>query len=94
MSQLGLTCFAASVDRTEVSRAFAEWTGTSLPLLSDEDGEVARDYGILDEEQRTAARCTFFIGRDGRILAIDREISPSSAANDIRVKAQGLGMTA
>ena len=92
MSRSGLACFAASVDRPEVSRAFAEWTGAGLPLLSDPDGDIARDYGVLDEEHGTAARWTFFIGRDGRILAVDREVSPTSHGGDVLARAQELGM--
>lgn len=92
MNQLGLACFAASVDRPEVSRAFAEWTGAGLPLLSDPDGEVARDYGVLDEERGMASRWTFFIGRDGRILSVDREVSPTSHGTDVLARVQELGM--
>jgi peroxiredoxin Q/BCP len=92
LSRLGLACFAASVDRPEVSRAFAEWAGAGLPLLSDPDGDIARDYGVLDEEHGTAARWTFFIGRDGRILAVDREVSPTSHGGDVLARAQELGM--
>lgn len=75
-----------------MSRAFAEWTGVGVPLLSDADGEVARAYGAFNEELGTAARWTFFIGRDGRILAVDREVSPTSHGDDILAKAQDLGM--
>lgn len=77
-----------------MSRAFAEWTGAGLPVLSDVDGEVARAYGAFDEELGTAARWTFFIGRDGRILSVDREVSPTSHGGDIAAKVQDLGMAA
>jgi len=94
LNELGVICFAASLDKPEVSRAFAEWTGAGLPILSDADGEVARAYGVFDEELGTAARWTFFIGRDGRILSVDREISPTSHGADIVAKVQHLGMVA
>ena len=77
-----------------MSRAFAEWTGAGLPILSDEDGEVARAYGAFDEERGTASRWTFFIGGNGRILLIDREISPTSHGGDILARVQELGMAA
>jgi thioredoxin-dependent peroxiredoxin len=89
---LGIACFAASLDKPEVSRAFAEWTGAGLPILSDADGEVARTYGAFDEEHGVAARWTFFIGRNGRILFVDRDISPTSHGGDILAKVQELGM--
>ncbi len=89
---MGIACFAASIDRPEVSRAFAEWSNAGLPVLSDEDGEVARAYGAFDEENNVAARWTFFIGRDGRILFVDREVSPTSHGEDILARVQELGM--
>ena len=91
---MGITCFAASLDKPEVGRAFAEWTGAGVPILSDVDGEVARSYGAFDEEQGAAARWTFFISRDGRILFVDRELSPTSHGGDVLAKVQELGMAA
>ena len=94
LNEMGIACFAASPDKPEVSRAFAEWTGAGLPILSDEDGEVARAYGAFDEERGTASRWTFFIGSNGRILFVDREISPTSHGGDILARVQDLGMIA
>jgi thioredoxin-dependent peroxiredoxin len=94
LNEMGITCFAASLDKPEVSRAFAEWTGAGLPILSDEDGEVARAYGAFDEERGVAARWTFFIGTNGRILFVDRDISPTSHGGDILARVQELGMAA
>lgn len=92
MAGLGVACFAASSDEPKVSRAFAEWTQAGLPILSDVDGEVACAYGAFDEERGVAARCTFFISRDGRILEVDREVSPTSHGGDILARVQALGM--
>jgi thioredoxin-dependent peroxiredoxin len=91
---MGVTCFAASLDRPEVNRAFAEWTGAGLPILCDVDGEVARAYGVYDEELGTASRWTYFIGRDGRIVSVDREISPTSHGEDLLARVRTLGMAA
>jgi thioredoxin-dependent peroxiredoxin len=92
LNESGIACFAASLDKPEVNRAFAEWTGTGLPILSDVGGEIARAYGVFDEELDAASRWTFFIGRDGRILFIDREVSPTSHGGDILARVQALGM--
>jgi len=87
-----VACFAASLDTPEVNRAFAEWTGTSVPILSDRDGEVARAYGALDEDQGLPARWTFFIDLYGRILEVDREVSPTSHGADLLARVRTLGM--
>jgi peroxiredoxin Q/BCP len=41
-----------------------------------------------------AARHTFYIGADGKILYIDREVKPSSAGEDIASRLAELGIEA
>jgi thioredoxin-dependent peroxiredoxin len=84
--------FTASVDRLEKNKKFAESLGTDYPILSDPEGEVAREYGVTGPIQRWASRWTFFIGRDGRILFIDKEVHPSTHADDVAMKLKDLGV--
>jgi alkyl hydroperoxide reductase subunit AhpC len=58
-----------------VAKAFAEKVGTDLPLVADVKHEVARSYGIFDEENHRAKRFTFTLDQQGVIRAIhmDRE---------------------
>ena len=51
-------------------------------MLSDPDKSVARAYDVLNFF-RVADRVTFYIGKDGRILKIDEDISPKTAAVDM-----------
>ena len=90
----GAACYAASLDAPDVNRAFAEWTGSAVPILSDVSGDVARAYGVIDDVRELPARWTFFINGDGRIAAIDREVSPTSHGGDILVRLHELGLTA
>ncbi len=62
------------------------------PILSDADHTVARAYGVLDPDGSYAHRWTFYIGKDGKILAIDREVHPSTAGADIAAKLTSLGV--
>jgi peroxiredoxin len=39
-----------------------------------------------------AHRWTFYIGPDGKILAIDRDVKPSSAGKEIAAKLEALGV--
>jgi peroxiredoxin (alkyl hydroperoxide reductase subunit C) len=50
-------------------RAFADRDGYFFPLLSDfwPHGEVARAYGVFDEETGVARRGTFLVDREGVI---------------------------
>ena len=84
--------FTASVDKPEKNREFAQSVGANYPILSDHEGHVARDYGVTGPIQRWASRWTFFIGKDGRILFIDKDVHPSTHADDVAVKLEELGV--
>lgn len=84
--------FMASVDDADTNSRFAEAQQADFPLLSDPDRDVARAYGVLLPEYDLAARHTFYIGKDGRILAIDREVNPETAAQDIAATLGELGI--
>jgi peroxiredoxin Q/BCP len=59
--------------------------------LSDPTKETARAYGVLGASG-FARRWTFFIGRDGRILAIDKDVSVASHGKDIAERLAALGV--
>jgi peroxiredoxin Q/BCP len=83
--------FAASVDAPDANRAFAESIGARYPILSDPSKDVARAYGVLGPAG-FARRWTFIVGRDGRILAIDKDVSVSSHGKDIAERLAALGV--
>ena len=56
--------------------------------MSDPGRDTARAYGVLRENY--AARHTFYIGKDGRILSIDREVKPSTAGEDLVARLEEL----
>ncbi|GAA2151445.1 peroxiredoxin [Humibacillus xanthopallidus] len=62
--------FAVSCDSMYTLRAWADAEGHFFPLLSDfwPHGEVARRYGVFDEEEGYALRGTFLLDRDGRLV--------------------------
>ena len=62
------------------------------PILSDASRDVARAYGVLNESGEYARRWTFYIGKDGKILAIDREVHPRTAGEDITARLTALGV--
>lgn len=85
--------FAASVDTPETNKKFAEELGLDYPILSDPGKKVAKAYGVITGDQPYASRWTFYIGRDGKILYIDKHVNTASSARDIlaRLKALGIG---
>jgi peroxiredoxin Q/BCP len=77
--------FGASVDPPETNAQFARALGVDYPILSDPSTETARAYGVLGASG-LASRRTFYIGGDGRILAIDTQVSAGSHGRDVASK--------
>lgn len=72
----------ASVDPIDDNRDFAKKTAADFPMLSDPSKETAKAYDVLNLV-RVASRVTFYISKSGKILKIDDDISPKTAAEDI-----------
>jgi len=82
LSQAGVRCFAVSVDPRRTNREFAASLALDYPVLSDPERRVARHYGVLGLTG-FASRWTFYIGRDGRITGIDKNVRPASHGRDV-----------
>ncbi len=58
----------ASVDDAESHRRWSrELGGLELPLVADEGGQLARAYGVFDEQEKVAMRATFVIDQVRKI---------------------------
>ena len=77
--------FMVSVDPLDDNRDFAKKTGADFPMLSDPTKDTAKAYDVLNFF-RVASRVTFYISVEGKILHIDEDITPKSAAPDIAKK--------
>lgn len=86
-----VTYFMASVDPLEDNIGFAEEQNADFPLLSDPDKTVAEAYGVLSPAGY-ANRWTFYIGVDGTILDIDKQVKPATSAEDMAAKLGELGV--
>jgi peroxiredoxin Q/BCP len=75
--------FAASVDDAETNKKFAEHVEADYPILADPEKKAALAYGVVNEQRPLAYRWTYYIGPDGRILAIDTKVSPKTAGEDV-----------
>jgi thioredoxin-dependent peroxiredoxin len=88
--------FMISVDPLEGeqgNKAFAQAHNADFPLLSDPSKETANAYGVLSE-RGFANRWTFYIGKDGKITAIDKQVKPATSAEDMAAMLQQLGVEA
>ena len=80
--------FMASVDPIEGeqgNKAFAAAHNADFPLLSDPDKKTAEAYGVLNGRPM-ASRWTFYIGKDGKIMAIEKKDNPPTSAEDMAAK--------
>jgi peroxiredoxin Q/BCP len=89
--QYDVTYFMVSVDPLEDSKGFAAQQKADFPLLSDPGKETAKAYGVL-QPAGYARRETFYVGVDGRIVAIDRSVKPETAAEDMAARLRALGI--
>ncbi|MEO0437705.1 MAG: peroxiredoxin [Pseudomonadota bacterium] len=76
-----VTYFMASTDPLDTNREFASEMNADFPLLSDEDGAVAKAYEVYT--RGFARRHTFYIDVSGKISLIDKAVKPSSSAADM-----------
>ena len=83
--------FMASADSIETNTAFAKKYGADFPILSDETKQVGEAYGVMTPFG-FPLRHTFYIGTDGRILAIDRKVNVNTAAEEIVAMLESLGV--
>lgn len=86
--------FTASVDAVEGEKgnaAFAKSLDLDYPILSDPKKDTATAFGVLNE-RGMASRWTYYIGKDGKILYVDKMVKPATAATDIAAKLKELGV--
>jgi len=81
----------ASVDPLDDNRDFAKKTGADFPMLSDPSKATAKAYDVLNLF-RVASRVTFYISKEGKILKVDEDINPKTAAEDIANNLASLGV--
>jgi thioredoxin-dependent peroxiredoxin len=91
----------ASVDDAETNKRFAAEHGGGFSILSDPSKQTAMAYGVIrtdrPPDQQYAARFTFYIGPDGKILDIDKGprgtgVAPRTAGEDTIKKLEALGV--
>jgi thioredoxin-dependent peroxiredoxin len=93
ITKFDVAYFMASVDTQEKNKQFADQEQANFPMLSDTDKKVGTAYGVLNA-RGIANRWTFYIGPDGKILFIDKNVNPTvaNAGQILAAKLQELGV--
>lgn len=93
LKELDVTYFMASVDPLATNKEFAAENEADFPLLSDPSKEVAKAYDVL-AFYGVPKRHTIYIGKNGKILYIDRDIQAATSAEDMAARLKDLGIPA
>ena len=89
LGQFDIVHYAVSVDDIETNTKFAQSIDANYPILSDATKATAKAYGVL-APMGFARRWTFYIGPDGKILYVDREVKTQTAGADIVARLEQL----
>ena len=88
----GAQVVGISTDTVEKQKKFKEEHQLPFPLLSDEDGKVAKQYGGTIPVVGLANRATYVIAQDGTIAEIvtgSAAIDPAGAITSCPVRKKG-----
>lgn len=66
-NKLGVVVLGVSTDPPNACRKFSGKYGLPFKLISDQNREISKSYGVLRENGRTAERVTFVISPEGEI---------------------------
>jgi len=94
--KLGIEVIGVSKDPIKVLEKFAEKYGLTFPLVSDEGGHVAEDYGVWVQKSmygRTymgVERSTFLVDAEGRIAKAWRKVKVLGHAEAVMEVAKSL----
>ena len=62
------------------------------PILSDPARDTARAYGVVAGEAKNASRWTIYIGKDGKVLFVDKTVKAGAHGADMAAKLKELGV--
>lgn len=81
-SENGIVVLGISVDSKEDIREFIDENNLNFPLLSDENKEVSKSYGVLNN-LGMASRITFIVDKQGKIAQIIRDVDVTKHADQV-----------
>ena len=80
----GIQVFGVSLDNEKDNKAFAEKFSFSYPLLCDVNKDIALAYhAIKSSDDQYAARISYVIGEDGKILESIESVDTKNHSNDL-----------
>ena len=73
-----------------MNKKFAKSLKLDYPILSDPSRKTATAFGVSDGKSNFAARQTFYIGKDRKILHIDKKVNVTKHGADVAARLEKL----
>ena len=97
MRKFNVAYFTASCDPADGKRgniSFAKSIEADYPILSDPSKKTAKAYGVVTATRPFPHRWTFYIGKDGKILKIDKKVNARADGANCAKALKELGVEA
>ena len=75
-----------------MNRKFADSLDLDYAILSDPKFSTGKAYGVITGEKKYPSRWTFFIGKNGKILYIDKKVKANTHGADCAARLKSLGV--
>jgi thioredoxin-dependent peroxiredoxin len=92
LKKFDVAYFTASTDPVEKNADFAKSLDLDYPILCDPTGTNAAAFSVLKSNGNAAERVSFIIGKDGNILAVDKENNTKDHGKDLAEQLEKLGV--
>jgi peroxiredoxin Q/BCP len=76
LQSAGVTVFGVSRDSEESHAKFQEHHKLPFALAADSSGDVQQAYGVPSKLPGMAARVTFLVGKDGKVVRVWPDVDP------------------
>lgn len=86
----GISVLGVSTDSVISHQRFRDKFDLNFPLISDKSKVIARTYGVLPRDKKTAQRTTFLIDKEGKIRYIWPKVKVAGHVDEILEKIQEL----
>ena len=90
LTKAGVKVFGVSLQDATSHQAFIDKHDLPFPLVVDADGAVAKAFDVPVKGEY-AARHSFLIGKDGKLLKVWREVTPDGHAAEVLAAAKAAG---
>ena len=92
LDKFDVAYFTASCDKPQTNADYAKALKLDYPILSDPSKATAKAYGVVNADRPVPFRWTFYIDKEGKIAAIDKDVNAGNHGAEIVKKLKELGV--